>query len=165
MPFLQASRRLSRSAGSCCRMQHQLLGDCERPCKPRAAHVVVTNRKQRYVLPKLVTGCPGPCSFHPLLRTGRGVIPPGGCGDELKRFVLGAAGSPEQFGAPKPKGNIFEANITQSQFFFRWWPKAASRSNRGSSLSKAGRCASPMGAQRYSTLFSSAPATICNLPS
>jgi hypothetical protein len=38
-------------------------------------------------------------------------------GAGLKQFVLGVAGSPEQFGAPKPPENIFEAKITQSQFF------------------------------------------------
>ena len=38
-------------------------------------------------------------------------------GAGLKQFVLSAAGSPEQFGAPKPGDDIFEAGITQSQFF------------------------------------------------
>jgi hypothetical protein len=31
--------------------------------------------------------------------------------------VLGAAGNPAQFGAPKPSDNIFEAGLSQSQFF------------------------------------------------
>jgi len=35
----------------------------------------------------------------------------------MKEFALGAAGNPEQFGAPKASDNIFEAGITQSQFY------------------------------------------------
>ncbi|MCU1226078.1 MAG: putative flavoprotein involved in transport [Edaphobacter sp.] len=83
-----------------------------------AAHVVVTNRKQRYVLPKLVTGVPlDHVAFTRFSALAEESFPLAAVGDELKRFVLGAAGSPEQFGAPKPKDNIFEANVTQSQFF------------------------------------------------
>ena len=35
----------------------------------------------------------------------------------FKQFVLAVAGSPEQFGAPKPADDVFEAGITMSQFF------------------------------------------------
>jgi dimethylaniline monooxygenase (N-oxide forming) len=83
-----------------------------------AARVVVTNRKQRYVLPKLVAGVPmDHLAFTRFSALAEESFPLAAIGSALKQFVLGAAGSPEQFGAPMPPDNIFEANITQSQFF------------------------------------------------
>ena len=83
-----------------------------------AARVVVTNRKQRYVLPKIVTGVPlDHVAFTRFFALAAESFPLAAVGAQLKQFVLDAAGSPEQFGAPKPADNIFEANITQNQFF------------------------------------------------
>jgi dimethylaniline monooxygenase (N-oxide forming) len=83
-----------------------------------AARVVVTNRKQRYVLPKLIAGVPTDhLAFTRFAAVAEESFPLAAVAAGLKQFVLGAAGSPEQFGAPKPLDNIFEANITQCQFF------------------------------------------------
>jgi dimethylaniline monooxygenase (N-oxide forming) len=83
-----------------------------------AASVVVTNRKQRYVLPKLILGVPTEhVAFTRFSALAEETFPPEAIAAAMKQFVLASAGSPDQFGAPAPPDNIFEANITQSQFF------------------------------------------------
>jgi hypothetical protein len=83
-----------------------------------AAHVVATNRRQRYVLPKLIAGVPTDhVAFTRFGALAGESFPMEAVAAGMKEFVLGAAGSPDQFGAPKPSENIFEAGITQSQFF------------------------------------------------
>lgn len=83
-----------------------------------AERVVATNRKQRYVLPKLVAGVPTDhLAFTRFSAFAEESLPMEAIADGMKQFVLSVAGSPEQFGAPKPSDNIFEANISQSQFF------------------------------------------------
>lgn len=83
-----------------------------------AAHVVLANRKQRYVLPKLVAGVPTDhLAFTRFSALAGEAFPMEAVAAGMKQFVLGAAGNPAQFGAPKPSDNIFEAGITQSQFF------------------------------------------------
>jgi dimethylaniline monooxygenase (N-oxide forming) len=83
-----------------------------------AARVVVTNRKQRYVLPKLIAGVPTDhVAFTRFAALAGESFPMEATAAAMKQFVLGAAGSPEQFGAATPAENIFEAGITQSQFF------------------------------------------------
>lgn len=83
-----------------------------------AAHVVLTNRRQRYVLPKLVSGVPlDPLAFTRFSALSKESFPLTAVGAGFKQFVLAVAGSPEQFGAPRPADDIFEAGITMSQFF------------------------------------------------
>ena len=83
-----------------------------------AARVVLSHRKQRYVLPKIIAGVPmDHLAFTRFSAFAEESFPVAAVGSALKQFVLGAGGSPEQFGAPKPSDNIFEASITQSQFF------------------------------------------------
>jgi dimethylaniline monooxygenase (N-oxide forming) len=83
-----------------------------------AARVVVTNRRQRYVLPKLIAGVPTDhLAFTRFAALAGECFPMEAMGAAMKEFVLGASGSPEQFGAIKPAENIFEAGLTQSQFF------------------------------------------------
>lgn len=83
-----------------------------------AARVVVANRKQRYVLPKLVNGVPvDHLAFTRFSALAEESFPMAAVGAGLKQFVLAAAGSPEQFGAPKPDEDILKASITQNQFF------------------------------------------------
>jgi dimethylaniline monooxygenase (N-oxide forming) len=83
-----------------------------------AARVVATNRRQRYVLPKLIAGVPTDhVAFTRFAGLAGECFPMEATAAAMKQFVLGAAGSPEQFGAAKPANNIFEAGITQSQFF------------------------------------------------
>jgi thioredoxin reductase len=83
-----------------------------------ARRVVLTNRKQRYVLPKLVNGVPlDHVAFTRFSALSKEWYPMAAVGAGFKQFVLAVAGSPEQFGAPKPADDVFEAGITLSQFF------------------------------------------------
>jgi hypothetical protein len=83
-----------------------------------AARVVLTNRRQRYVLPKLVNGVPlDHIAFTRFSALSKEWFPMAAVGAGFKQFVLTVAGSPEQFGAPKPADDVFEAGITMSQFF------------------------------------------------
>jgi dimethylaniline monooxygenase (N-oxide forming) len=83
-----------------------------------AAHVVVTQRRQRYVAPKFAAGVP---SDHRLY-TRYGVLasetlPPAEIDRQLKEIVVEAAGSPEQYGAPAPDPSLFAAGVTLSQHY------------------------------------------------
>jgi hypothetical protein len=83
-----------------------------------AKRVVLTNRKQRYVLPKLVNGVPlDHVAFTRFSALSKEWFPMAAVGAGFKQFVLTVAGSPEQFGAPKPADDVFEAGITMSQYF------------------------------------------------
>lgn len=81
-----------------------------------AAHVVVTQRRQRYVLPKFAAGVP---SDHRIF-TRYGVLanetlPRAEVDRQLKEIVVEAGGSPEQYGAPTPDPSLFTAGVTLSQ--------------------------------------------------
>jgi len=81
-----------------------------------AARVVVTQRRQRYVLPKFAAGVPSDHRFY----TRYGVLasetlPPAEIERQLKQAVLEAAGSPEQYGAPTPDPSLFAAGLTLNQ--------------------------------------------------
>jgi dimethylaniline monooxygenase (N-oxide forming) len=81
-----------------------------------ASRVVVTQRRQRYVLPKFAAGVP---SDHRIF-TRYGVIaneclPAAEIDRQLKEIVVEAGGSPEQYGAPAPDASLFAAGITLSQ--------------------------------------------------
>ena len=83
-----------------------------------AKRVVLTNRRQRYVLPKLISGVPlDHVAFTRFSALSKEYFPMAAVGAGFKQFVLSAAGSPEQFGAPKPADDVFEAGITMSQHF------------------------------------------------
>jgi dimethylaniline monooxygenase (N-oxide forming) len=83
-----------------------------------ASSVVVTSRKQRYILPKLVAGVPTDhLAFTRFAAFAEESLPIEAVAEGMKQFILNSAGSPEQFGAQKPSENIFEANISQSQYF------------------------------------------------
>lgn len=83
-----------------------------------AKRVVLTNRRHRYVLPKLVNGVPlDHVAFTRFSALSKEWFPMAAVGASFKQFVLAVAGSPEQFGAPKPADDILEAGITMSQFF------------------------------------------------
>lgn len=83
-----------------------------------AKRVVLTNRRQRYVLPKLVSGVPlDHVAFTRFSALSKESFPMAAIGSRFKQFVLAVAGSPEQFGAPKPADDVFEAGVTMSQFF------------------------------------------------
>ncbi|OBH99559.1 NAD(P)/FAD-dependent oxidoreductase [Mycobacterium sp. E2733] len=83
-----------------------------------AARVVVTQRRQRYVVPKFVSGVP----TDYLLYTRYGALaeetlPEEDVDRQLKEIVVGAAGSPEQYGAPAPHPSLFAAGVTLSQHY------------------------------------------------
>jgi hypothetical protein len=81
-----------------------------------AARVVVSQRRQRYVLPKYAAGVP---SDHRIF-TRYGTIaderlPAPEVDRQLKEIVVEAGGSPEQYGAPAPDRSLFAAGVTLSQ--------------------------------------------------
>ena len=81
-----------------------------------AERVVVTQRRQRYVLPKFVAGIPSDCRFY--TRYGAlasEALPRIEVEHQLKEAVLEAAGSPEQYGAPTPDPSLFAAGLTLNQ--------------------------------------------------
>ncbi|GAY18627.1 dimethylaniline monooxygenase [Mycobacterium sp. shizuoka-1] len=81
-----------------------------------AEHVVVTQRRQRYVLPKFVAGVP---SDHRMFtRYGalaNELLPPSEVERQLKEIVLESAGNPDQYGAPRPDESLFAAGVTLNQ--------------------------------------------------
>jgi dimethylaniline monooxygenase (N-oxide forming) len=81
-----------------------------------AARVVVTQRRQRYVLPKFAAGVP---SDHRIF-TRYGALaneslPAAEIDRQLKEIVVEAGGSPEQYGAPAPDPSLFAAGVTLNQ--------------------------------------------------
>jgi dimethylaniline monooxygenase (N-oxide forming) len=81
-----------------------------------AAGVVITQRRQRYVLPKFAAGVP---SDHRMF-TRYGAIanehlPTAEIDRQLKEIVVEAGGSPQQYGAPAPDPSLFAAGVTLSQ--------------------------------------------------
>jgi hypothetical protein len=85
-------------------------------CQHGAAQVVVTQRRQRYVLPKFAAGVP---SDHRIF-TRYGALadadlPTTEVDRQLKEIVIEAGGSPQQYGAPAPDPSLFAAGVTLSQ--------------------------------------------------
>ncbi len=83
-----------------------------------AAKVISSNRRMRYVVLKLLAGVPaehrGFTRFGALAMES---FPMEVNAQAFKDFVLSYCGSPEEYGAPKPVDNIFEAGIALSQHF------------------------------------------------
>ncbi|KUI20860.1 dimethylaniline monooxygenase [Mycobacterium sp. GA-1285] len=82
------------------------------------ARVVVTQRHQRYVLPKFAAGVP---SDHRIFtRYGAladETLPIAEVDRQLKEIVVEAGGTPQQYGAPAPDPSLFAAGITLSQLY------------------------------------------------
>ncbi|MCV7444251.1 NAD(P)-binding domain-containing protein [Mycobacterium paraense] len=83
-----------------------------------AARVVVTQRRQRYVLPKFAAGVPSDSRIY----TRYGALaseslPAAEIDRQLKEIVVEAAGSPEQYGAPAPDPSLFAAGVTLNQHY------------------------------------------------
>ncbi|OBF81191.1 dimethylaniline monooxygenase [Mycobacterium sp. 852002-51163_SCH5372311] len=81
-----------------------------------AARVVVTQRRQRYVLPKFAGSVP---SDHRIF-TRYGVLaeeslPRQEVDRQLKELVVEAGGSPDDYGAPTPHPSFFTAGVTLNQ--------------------------------------------------
>ena len=81
-----------------------------------AARVVLTQRRQRYVLPKFAAGVP---SDHRIFTRygalGNEALPAAEIDRQLKEIVVEAGGSPEQYGAPTPDPSLSAAGITLNQ--------------------------------------------------
>jgi hypothetical protein len=83
-----------------------------------AARVVLSNRRQRYVLPRLVAGVPiDHMVFTRFSALFTESMPPQAVAARMKELVLRVAGSPAQVGAPAPNENFVEAGIALSQHF------------------------------------------------
>ncbi len=81
-----------------------------------AARVVVTQRRQRYVLPKFVAGVPSDHRFYTRYGALAGeTLPAAEVERQQTQAVLEAAGSPEQYGAPAPNPSLFAAGVTLNQ--------------------------------------------------
>ena len=81
-----------------------------------AARVVVTQRRQRYVLPKFAGGVPSDHRIFTRYGTlASETLPAAEIDRQLKEIVIEAAGSPERYGAPAPDPSLFAAGITLSQ--------------------------------------------------
>lgn len=82
-----------------------------------AERVVVTQRRQRYVLPKLAQGVP---SDHRIFtRYGAlaaDALPLDEVGRQLKEIVVEAGGTPQQYGAPPADDDFLKASVTLSQY-------------------------------------------------
>lgn len=83
-----------------------------------AAHVTVTQRRQRYVLPKFAAGVP---SDHRIFtRYGAlaaETLPPAEIDRQLREIVIEAGGAPEQYGAPPADPSLFRAGVTLNQTY------------------------------------------------
>lgn len=83
-----------------------------------AARVVVTQRRQRYVLPKFAAGVP---SDHRMFTRYNAIasehLSTSEIDRQMKEIVLEATGSPEQYGAPAPDPSFFAAGVTLSQHY------------------------------------------------
>jgi len=83
-----------------------------------ARRVITTSRKQRYVVQKLIGGVPA--DFLGFTRTGAWAfesLPISAVAQNFKNFIGRGTGLPQQFGAPAPADNVFEAGIALSQYF------------------------------------------------
>ena len=83
-----------------------------------AERVVSTNRRQRYVLPKLSAGVPTDhLAFSRVGALAAELLPPDRVAAAMKAFVLRCGGSPDQYGAPAPPEHFAAAGITLAQHY------------------------------------------------
>ncbi|SOX52805.1 dimethylaniline monooxygenase [Mycobacterium ahvazicum] len=83
-----------------------------------AARVVVTQRRQRYIVPKFAAGVPSDNRLY--TRYGAlatEALTTADVDEFLKEIVVGAAGSPDQYGAPAPDPSLSVAGVTLSQHY------------------------------------------------
>lgn len=82
------------------------------------AAVTVTQRRQRYILPKFAAGVPSDCRIFTRYGTlADETLPPAEVDRQLKEIVVEAGGSPEQYGAPAPDPSLFAAGVTLAQHY------------------------------------------------
>ena len=84
----------------------------------RGGRVTNAVRRQRYVLPKLVSGVPSDhVIFTRFAARAAEAFPRDVIGAELRDLVVGAGGRPDQYGAARPAGDVFTAGIAQAQHY------------------------------------------------
>ncbi|OBA86272.1 dimethylaniline monooxygenase [Mycobacteriaceae bacterium 1482268.1] len=82
------------------------------------AAVTVTQRRQRYVLPKFAAGVPSDSRIFTRYGTlASDCLPVAEVDRQLKEIVVEAGGSPEQYGAPAPDASLFAAGVTLAQHY------------------------------------------------
>lgn len=80
--------------------------------------VISSQRRQRYILQKLVAGAPVEhLVFTRFAALAGESFPPEASGRALRDFIVATAGHPEQFGGARPADDVFEAGVTQNQNF------------------------------------------------
>jgi dimethylaniline monooxygenase (N-oxide forming) len=80
------------------------------------ARVVVTQRRQRYVLPKFAAGVPSDHRIFTRYQTlASETLPVAEIDRQLRELIVEAGGSPEQYGAPAPDPSLFAAGVTLNQ--------------------------------------------------
>jgi dimethylaniline monooxygenase (N-oxide forming) len=78
--------------------------------------VTITQRRQRYVLPKFAAGVPSDSRIFTRYGTlANEMLPSVEVDRQLKEIVIEAGGSPEQYGAPAPDPSLFAAGVTLAQ--------------------------------------------------
>ena len=83
-----------------------------------AARVISTNRRQRYVIQKIIAGVPTDhLAFTRFGALAAESLPGEVVARNLKEFITRTSGRPEQYGAPKPADDVFEAGIAPCQHF------------------------------------------------
>jgi len=83
-----------------------------------AARVITTQRRQRYILQKLICGVPNEnVVFNRFGALAAESLPMEVAAQGLKELILRTSGNPEQFGAPRPAENVFDAGITMCHQF------------------------------------------------
>jgi dimethylaniline monooxygenase (N-oxide forming) len=83
-----------------------------------ASRVVVTQRRQRYVVPKFAAGVPSDHRIYTRYAAlAHETLPTDELDRQLKETVVEAAGSPEQYGAPAPDPSLLSAGSTVSQHY------------------------------------------------
>ena len=80
--------------------------------------VLSSCRKPRYIVTKILGGMPTDCAvftrFATLLNQ---VLPPEAAAQGLKELILTQCGNPAQYGGLEPVEDLFEANISQCQYY------------------------------------------------
>ncbi len=78
--------------------------------------VWLTQRRQRYVLPKFAAGVPSDSRIFTRYQTmAAATLPSAEVDRQLKEIVVEAGGSPEQYGAPAPDPSLSVAGVTLAQ--------------------------------------------------
>jgi hypothetical protein len=83
-----------------------------------AVRVISSSRRQRYIIPKLLSGIPADhVSFTRFAALAAEIMPLDQVARGFKELILRSYGSPEQFGALRPADDILEAGVSLSQYY------------------------------------------------